>query len=251
MVAGLRIAKSCAGDTLIVGDSMLVHQQLLDEVRLKTPHLLPFLMQARDLYATVASSTVIAHMFRDQGNDADAVVKTALKNGRGEGDSSIFPESPVLQRNAKPCSVPVPIDLEANVEVPVLTSMSDFIALRRLKVRSSCPAALIPLFANLVKQKLRETVLESTIELRSQKLRQLRRVSCYQTLMHSAISIQRSRMKPSCSNFKQSLSNPSYLWQILEYFLPRHHSAFLKSLLKYGNSIGARAYASMDGARIY
>lgn len=74
--------ESGASDVEVRADSELVLKQFLGEYRVKAPHLVPFLREARSKARRIARLRVV-HVPREENREADALANRALDGRKG------------------------------------------------------------------------------------------------------------------------------------------------------------------------
>ena len=63
--------------------------------RATTKHLTPLITTSRETYALAPATVNVAHMWRRHKNLADEHVRNARLLGKGHGETTLFPESPI------------------------------------------------------------------------------------------------------------------------------------------------------------
>ena len=173
LVGALRLVSRDDQETIIIGDSALVIQQLLGRARCTCPHLIPLLTVARGIYSEVAHRVTIGHMYRNLGNPADEVCKSAMRLGKGCGDESLFPAAPVPPPKTSR-GVPKPVSLPVQLHPATLpTTIDSFAELRALKSLRSCPAGALPAWATLVRGHLSAVLSASNMADRDEAMMRL------------------------------------------------------------------------------
>ena len=149
---------------LLITDSLNVYNYLTGQSTCQTPHLKPLVNEAKTLFAERSVHHVtFGHMLRMHHNYADAVVNRAISTATGIGDATLFPDVPVKTQNTSSTPTPFVVTPEVSLDI---TTLKDFVGLRRFKSRSTISAQLCPYWGMLVKLQLRELLLAETIEKR-------------------------------------------------------------------------------------
>ena len=157
VVAALRYTKAhVVGHTFIVMDSQLVYDSLTSRAQVKQPWLVDLRQEAFDLWQEMKDRVTLGHTFRYNNRVADALGKRARGQMKDIGDSSLFPTAPLVPEKPelparRQVGLPYVADdfRDAEEQAMRIKTVEDFIAIRRLKVRSRCPDSVVPWLAEI------------------------------------------------------------------------------------------------------
>lgn len=158
-LAGLRKAHRLLSEGTsfvnLVGDSEMIYKMTLGIAKCDDKKLLPILTQIKDIYIQIAGRVTLATMRREHGNPSDPICTKAILQARGEGDSDLFIDVPILP----PVPRVQPVTPAATVAHPigkfaVPGTLRDFANIRRFHTRSHVPDPCTHLWAMLTKHYL-------------------------------------------------------------------------------------------------
>jgi hypothetical protein len=156
LLAGIRYAHRMISQGTshinIVCDSEVTYRMTLGITKCGDKKLEPIFTQIKDAFLPIAGHISLATMRREHGNPADLICSKAILQAKGEGDSSLFIDVPVLPTMPRVQHKPPAASIlhpQSIFSTP--NNLSEFSNLRRFHTRSRVPDPAVHLWALIVK----------------------------------------------------------------------------------------------------